>query len=609
MLRGQCTIFVTIVFCFFSILAAQPAECIDDEEKEPHAQQVSLLQQGLQIDARVGRDLPVRHEHSHSSAPTQSASVTRSTRFHVLATNPERGLPVFGKFLAEESLQCLPSDEQIRAYEMGWTKLCAPFSGCFGFWHCFLNAIFLVAPFSAVCSLILIALSVRVWFDGLSEPDPFEDSPPHAPTADLEDGETLPNNLKWLCLLCVVMINVNFTIMMPTSSGIVDSKGGSLALSGVVIGSYAMGAVVGVPLMIHLSRTSYKTGFLLAALAGVAGNLFWCYATTLPTANALLWARAICGFEGAIMMVVNNIFMACTTGLARIQHASELAAASCVGLLLGPIVSSAANQLSGYEHGAFNAACFMTCVALLFGMAALVACPSRESVIKFSSDKSFASDPVPEAAAWLGITFLCISMFIRCFQRVFWEAAFLYIVAEIYGYGTVLSGYLCALPLLLLLFMPFVGKPLCKYFGTSGFILVNDCMQIVGMCLMFNWGAPSPFTMTVFIFGSALFYFANWSQIVPIAPFQARFALPYHSVLNMETIPAWSWGLSFIGYGAGPIVSRLLMQACPSQNTLACALLISCAGTLIGQAIALEALSPLIPKYGPATRLVPQISS
>jgi len=80
MLRAQSTIVFVIVFCLWSVPAAQPAVCIDNEDEEPLLQQVSLLQQGLQIDAaRVGRELLVGSEHSQSSIPMQSDFVARGS--------------------------------------------------------------------------------------------------------------------------------------------------------------------------------------------------------------------------------------------------------------------------------------------------------------------------------------------------------------------------------------------------------------------------------------------------------------------------------------------------------------------------------------------------
>jgi len=237
----------------------------------------------------------------------------------------------------------------------------------------------------------------------------------------------------------------------------------------------------------------------------------------------------------------------------------------------------------------------MTVWAAIFLAAVIRFCPDREDVVRFTSKNSFASNPVPIRAAWLSFAFLTCSMFARAFQRVLWEAAFLVIVADGFRYGTVMSGYLTALPLFLLLCLPLVGKALLQRFGSVGYIMVMDSMQVAGICLMFHMGIPSPFRIVVFILGSAIFYFANWAQIVALSPFQAYFAVPDHPVLSMERIPAWSWGLSFVGYFFGPIVSRILLQACPNQDILPTALLTSCGVILLGQKVALDMLKPWIP--------------
>jgi len=499
---------------------------------------------------------------------------------------------VVAEFRAEGTGKCEVSPYQAKANEKGWRKFSAPFSGCWRFWHCVGNALALVAPFSVICCIIMIALSLWVWLYEIPESKAMEDTP-SPPT--LQAGEPMPTVLRRMILVCNVMVNVNFTIMMPTSSSVVDSKGGSLSLSGVLIGSYSIGTLMAIPLMIRCSLISYRLGFICTALAAVAGNLTWCYASTLTAAAPLLLARVLCGFEGGVLILFNNILMACSTGMARMQMGAQMSAAGCLGLLLGPSMSSFAGQLFGETRAALLSAQFMTLWAGIFLLVAAYVVPYRADVVRFESKQSFSENPVPRRACWLSFSFLTCSMFARGFQRVLWEAAFLVIVADGFKYGTVASGYMTTIPLILLLIMPLVGKPLVQKYGTVGYIMIMDAMQIFGIVLMFHMGIPHPFRIVVFIFGSAIFYFANWAQIVAVAPFQAYFAVPDHPILALERIPAWTWGLSFIGYFFGPIVSRMLLQACPNQDILGTALLISAGGILFGQKIALDMLKPWLP--------------
>eukprot|EP00421_Protoceratium_reticulatum_P064781 CAMPEP_0168407114 /NCGR_PEP_ID=MMETSP0228-20121227/25997_1 /TAXON_ID=133427 /ORGANISM="Protoceratium reticulatum, Strain CCCM 535 (=CCMP 1889)" /LENGTH=386 /DNA_ID=CAMNT_0008420777 /DNA_START=18 /DNA_END=1174 /DNA_ORIENTATION=+ len=377
--------------------------------------------------------------------------------------------------------------------------------------------------------------------------------------------------------------------MMPSSEETVSRLGGSTAFSGWVIGTYALGCLASLPLMLHWSRSSYKLGMVFAATAAVLGNALSFVSLEIAGADSKwfsLWARFVCGMEGGVAIVLSNMMFRSSAGRGAVQAWSEYFLAGALGFAMGPWMSSLTLLANLHIKPEGPPALLMICMG--FAYAALVPllftgadCRADKNPARTEPGGAAATDATEDAqsaeaeavsAAWVHLLLQTVANAVRYSQRVACEAAALVLFTDAYGLSTVTAGFVVGLLPLGLIPLTFMTASLHEALGLMGIIRAMEAMQVVGLLLTLVRGSSDFLSLLIFVVGSGLFYSANWMQGMALSSTMMRFNVQNHWLLNLESTMGALWSFTYVGYFFGPIISRTLMQACLSQRALAASL-------------------------------------
>eukprot|EP00408_Alexandrium_pacificum_P021983 CAMPEP_0171185318 /NCGR_PEP_ID=MMETSP0790-20130122/16240_1 /TAXON_ID=2925 /ORGANISM="Alexandrium catenella, Strain OF101" /LENGTH=588 /DNA_ID=CAMNT_0011650337 /DNA_START=107 /DNA_END=1873 /DNA_ORIENTATION=- len=454
--------------------------------------------------------------------------------------------------------------------------------GCFD--RGFVLVMALILPFSASIVMLSCVLSTRL--ENSRRQAQGSGESPQVPCGKVhcrgngEDQEVSGVVLAFV-LMGTFLLNLNFTIVLPSSEHIMLKAGGSTFLSGVAIGAYALGSIISLPFIMHCSRHSYRTGVLFIAAVALVGNIAYAAMGSIGGSIGIvgmITARLACGLEGGIMVMFAIVLTHLSSGKATARAMAKLVMSSSLGLVLGP----AASSLSQYCFPGYQAeippAAFMAACAAAYGALAFCWFPSQSECFDAvglsdyrvatmgSSSETYTDLEVKRGWAYLGV--LSVAYVCRMFQRVCWEAGVLVLLVQDYGLTTKQAGLVMALPVMASL--PLVlASDLLGSFGTVNATRILTLWELLGIVLMVRLVPASTQGLVLLLVGSAIFYGTNWMTIVPLAPLRARFALKGHWALNVETSSAISWAFAFLGQFYGPLVSRALLNVCLSQNLLA----------------------------------------
>jgi hypothetical protein len=474
----------------------------------------------------------------------------------------------------------------------------------------YMSVLIQLGPLSIVLALVLIVPTVIVVMsntDKRAEESINSGSPEDMPATGAPTQNEIasqkeiypPTVLRWLCLTGNTLLMSNFTIIMPASAKAASSHDSSVAFSGLVIGIYALGATLSLPMMRWYAKNSFRAGMISMACTGAIGNALYAsagYISGPAGAWMLIIARLVCGLEGGTVCVFYIALLSTTRGpTARAQQMADVTLASSVGLILGPTLSSLTRLIAGKGVNAeVPPAIFMICMAIGFGTLAACAAPTQEEcfIDETGDDKKVAQQykrekivftPDELKASWLSMWLNSVTQCIRYFQRVFWEAAILYIFEHEYGFSSIEAGFLEAIPMLPLLGLPWFGPYVYRTWGYHNYVRVVDVGQVVGLFGMIRWGGPPNNVSLVFLMvASAFFCFCNWASGMAHTVYRAQLAVPDHWALSVEGGVVIQWVVTYIGYFGGPIMARSVLGACDFQNLLPMSLGFTLAGYVVG---------------------------
>jgi len=417
-----------------------------------------------------------------------------------------------------------------------------------------------------------------------------------------QDKHVPPLNLLF-ANLGLLLYAINFAIILPGSEATMIKAGGTTFHSGLVIGSYALGSIISLPLMLHFSRHSYRSASVFMSVVSVLGNLAFGIAGSTHNSAALyilILARVFCGLEGGINVVFSNMVLRMSSGAGTVEAMSVLTLMASLGLAVGPGLASLSSLCFPHATPELPPAMLMT---LCFGLYGLFTChffPDQNACMLLEDVPPSVFDNIPKdnveysslqlRTSWLSLGVGSILSAGRGFQRVCWEAGALLVLEKQFGMTTKTAGSLVMMPLLAcVLVAKFVG-PWVGLLGPVRFIRVVSAFEFVGMALMFYMPIGPTLALIIFLCGSSIFYASNYVVFIPCYTLRAKFALQSHSVLNLEMSTVVHCVVGFVGMFYGPVVSRAVLGACLHQNLLAIIHLIA----WFGLTVVIEIAIPLL---------------
>eukprot|EP00927_Polykrikos_kofoidii_P084235 TRINITY_DN8825_c0_g1_i1.p1 TRINITY_DN8825_c0_g1~~TRINITY_DN8825_c0_g1_i1.p1 ORF type:complete len:595 (-),score=96.36 TRINITY_DN8825_c0_g1_i1:84-1868(-) len=403
----------------------------------------------------------------------------------------------------------------------------------------------------------------------------------------------MPTVLQVICYTSTILAYMNFTVCMPHSASATSEAGGNLLMSGVVIGAYGIGGIISLPLYVRLATYSYRAGFILQAILMFIGNTWYMVGLVNDWSIwSLTLARGMCGMEAGADFICCVAIATCTPQRFRTRSNAYYNAAISLGLVLGPLIASVSSQFITpvLPMKAETVPILVTIIlGLIFFGAVLLVMPDQRRLFEMAGlpeggkarpeptspgDAALANTAVNRqaekayySAAWLALWGHLAVTVIRFTQRVAWEASALWVIAVEYGHGVVFSGYAVSACVWTAGASGITVGWLSLRYNNLLIMKIMDVFEFIGIILMFRIGPPSHVQLFVYVFGSAIFYGANYIQAAPFSSERSRWCISNHWILSLEMGQAIVTVVKFGGMIAGPIISRSVLQVCPQQNS------------------------------------------
>jgi len=387
-----------------------------------------------------------------------------------------------------------------------------------------------------------------------------------------------------------ILLNMNFTVVLPTSYEVAKRTSAGASASGLIIGAHGIGFLLALPLFVALSRTSCRNGYLLFSFFMIVGNLLYVCCISSPETYgilSILGVRTLTGLEcGGTLLGWIVAYRA--NGPGRYPEITSVRIASgAIGLMSGPLLSSLCHSAFGAGAGSttdtFGARTADTLpfylfaiVGVFFGISVWLWFPENAEIpglVTANTRSQVAGDggydEVVLDRSWLALSLDASMTMLRVIQRVGWEAGALFIVAEEFGLGNTVAGYLVPLCLSGLLVAQPIFVALNQRMESEQLADTLHTAEIIGLSFMLRLGGPPTMaSLAAFSVGSCIYYGANMSGAALYSPFRGRNALPKHSLLNLETSSVIQMLSVSAGYFTGPVFYRWILSRCLHQNVL-----------------------------------------
>jgi len=346
-----------------------------------------------------------------------------------------------------------------------------------------------------------------------------------------------------------VLLNMNFTVVLPTSYEVAKRTSAGVAASGLIIGAHGLGFLIALPVFTFLSKRSCRKGYLLFSLLMVVGNILYCFCVADPETYGIysvLAVRTLTGLEcGGTLLGWIVAYRANGTSTLPEVTAARIASGA-LGLMSGPLLSSVCHSMTGLSSVTQDVLPFalFAIAGVGFGISTYLRFPENDSIPGLLSGRS-NSKPLGRPGeyldvvldkSWLALGLDVTMTLLRVMQRVGWEAGALFIVAEEFALGNTVAGYLVPLCLCGLLVSQPIFVALNKRLAPHMIADTLHAAELIGLSFMLRLGGPpTTSSLVAFSFGSCLYYGANMSGAALYSPFRGKNALSNHPVLNLES--------------------------------------------------------------------------
>jgi len=410
-------------------------------------------------------------------------------------------------------------------------------------------------------------------------------------------GEVPPPLLFFTCLVCTGVM-ANFTLLVPVST----YYSATLLESGVIVSSYAGGAIVSLYFWSTYDRRAVRPAYVLQACLMCAGNgLFAVVAAAGLSREAtfygLLLARFVVGLEAGCMYNANLALVGYSSAEHRVRYLAMYQSFVGLGLVLGPAVSSSCLAVAQGVGSVVLEESLSAAVMAAWGLVVLALVATR-----LPSDADLERDygrvavsGLDDVAAAKAISRadrgllsvrqeLLLEIFLgnllRIYQRLGWEVGAVVVLAANYDWGYVAAGYALSSFGFFQALGQYVFSRYCKASHPVRALHVLELLEAASIAAMFTKSNAKVGTAldaslcAVFLAASLLFYIAN---CLTSAPFNALVLERAVGIDKEDMMRASQYGI-FVALGLAPIVVRgamdYLASAKDHQDTLAGILLV-----------------------------------
>lgn len=361
---------------------------------------------------------------------------------------------------------------------------------------------------------------------------------------------------------------MNFTLAIPVSTYYASS----IPLSAVVIGVYAVGALVSLGVFQQLyGVVSLRTSYLVHCASMLSGNamlvlsaVYYSRWPWLPYA-----ARFVVGLEGGCMFTTNAALVAYSRQRTRTRYLALYQFFVGSGLVLGPSLSAAGiavgRALGQTESSEAYASALMCVWGVVLAFALVVWMPTDEVISRGRETKPLVDRPAsPLRVQAANLSLIGWGNFVRISQRVGWEVGAILVCERGFGWGIVPSAFFVASygAAQTVAQLAYAGAP--KINDAKDALTFLEVVEILGISGIFL-GAPATrsgtaystrvLCETAFALGSLLFYVGN---CLTSAPYNAHILGGDQGNVDerKDLLVATQVGV-FCAFGASPVYVRV----------------------------------------------------
>lgn len=395
---------------------------------------------------------------------------------------------------------------------------------------------------------------------------------------EIGDRGRLP--VQILCLLVNIVWAADFTLFIPSSYDLARAYKAGGTESGILIGAtfffMGLGCILAKALILPWDHWFTKKFALLTFLTVASLDLVTASFITyiLPLKESSLWVvvllRSMTGFAMSGSTAVFVMGYRATTTSEMTQMNMAMSAVTCLGVCLGPFISSLVLDIRDIHSTISEAAAPLYAMALVWAVQAgifVLLVPDRlfdlqevESSARDASSegsKGARGEDVAGIRKWIFLHGLGFTLE-RAFTVSAVEAATAFIFEVEYGFGTIAIGYfigvvfiVVTLTITLLTYLKYVG-----FLSEQLFMRVLPWVSVAGSILLFR--LPGTGSTTILV-GDCLLYTAAITCNGFMDSYAIQSATP-GTTYSMENYQVARLLLIHSVRGLGPICARFIIQ-------------------------------------------------
>jgi len=384
------------------------------------------------------------------------------------------------------------------------------------------------------------------------------------------------------CVVIGAMVNLTDILNSATDMSV------SLTFSGYLIGTYCIGAYLGLFLFFRLEVEQLRTACLVHASCILVGNAFYAFAQCA----GLVWLEVV----GRILVGMG--FGTMYNAILAMSHFAKGPGSTFyfvlfqlfggAGITAGTALASLCDDIAMWTGASDDILLYvvMTCWGGIFFVSLLIFFPRRweevealaqvEVIAPTEAISEEISEETPHAEHGTALVLIIMSVsFFRNMQRLLWESGAMVVFVYIYGWSSTFGGYMIgavgvASVVSQLLFSACIS-------GACDDSKAMRCMDITALCgvvLLFAIGHHQDAEVWewTFMLGSIISYCSNmiWGGIV--RSFCVKRAVP--GTLSDSTNLLVADQVAVVtGILVGCVFARLVLNLVLTQNSLACCML------------------------------------
>lgn len=399
--------------------------------------------------------------------------------------------------------------------------------------------------------------------------------------------------MRYLCVT-VVCCNINYGMVLPAAvQDFQGAHGVHLTASGFWIGSYALGALISLPVFAMVPVKQIRRAFILHGIFTVIGNVMMVIAANSGSFFGMFIGRVIAGMEAGAKLSVDGAVLQLYRRDEMAEAVFTTRVACAMGIALGPGVGPFASWIQAsvpftnhlFRTEAARREAFPLCLMVVYGMVYLLCVLFNfkdPEHVEGNEEGDLTSKQAPShnsgrVVFYTAMVFLSVlfTNFTRIFIRLAWESSAMVILAHEYCIGSIAGYIISSVAGSLVLSRNLITQISLTMNDSAKMMRMLEACTLCTMPLLFRFGGPSAMTLVVFLAISTIFYNANAAQSGVLLLIGSEATIPDNRFLDKKALTTYYFISNICAFGIGPSIAMLGLDWNLSQNTAAWILVVA----------------------------------